>query len=329
MLESEKSAQDIQAIKLELEDYAKSTQHYKKYLQEIQIKLKYLSIFTSHKLDQVEIPTTNKIVHCILLTFYFSEILERCLESLFLERDRMDISVIENRSMNSDAIRKVVDKYRDKGLIKNHFIFNENIGANAFEITFDSNLLDLNYPFITVTDGDLIPDKSWLDEQITILNQCPEVFSVSTPLYYDNAPPKQREKAQTIPIQSKNSFYQECIAGWVLKTFRNSDWKDFIDFRKKHNIFFHDRSAYDYGKLYKHKKSVLTLNSKSYHLTWDYADSEYLTVKKSLGETTNNPWYHDRYSGFLLIRENQEELYCSAPPEVVHQKLSAQFNRTP
>ena len=329
MSKSQESAASIQKTRLELEGYAQSLQHYRNFLQQIEAKLKKLSHFPIQESQNIEIPKKKKLVHCVVLTFYFNEILERSLEGLLPEKDRIDVSVIENNSINSDAIRKVVDSYKEKGLVKNHFIFEKNIGTNAFEIAFDSNLLDLDYEYITVTDGDLVPDKGWLDEQITILEKCPEVFSVSMPLYYDNAPPKQREKAMKVPIQSENNFYKERIAGWVLKTFRTSDWKDFIAFRKKHKIFFHDSSSYMYSKLKKKMKSVLTLNTKSYHLTWDYSDSEYLKLKKSLGEKTNNSWYHNRYSGFLLIKESNKELNFPAPPEVVHQKLSAKLITTP
>lgn len=322
-------APHLQKVRLELEDYSQSLQNYRNFLQQIEAKVKQLSQFSIKESQNPEIVRNKKLVHCVLLTFYFNEILERCLEGLLPEKDRIDVSVIENSSVNSDAIRKVVDLYRDKGLVKNHFIFDENIGTNAFEIAFDSNLLDLDYEYITVTDGDLVPDQGWLDEQITILEKCPEVFSVSMPLYYDNAPPKQKEKAMKIPIESQNDLYQERIAGWVLKTFRNYDWQDFLAFRKKHKLFFHDRSAYDYGKLYKNKKSVLTLNSKSYHLTWDYANVEYLQLKKSLGEVSQHSWYQNKYSGFVLIKENSDDLYFPAPPEVVHQKLSAKLITTP
>ncbi|MDJ0515290.1 MAG: glycosyltransferase family A protein [Trichodesmium sp. MO_231.B1] len=328
MSKSQESAASIQKIRLELEGYAQSLQDYRKSLQQIKDKLNDRSHFPIQESQNIEIPRNKKLVHCVLLTFYFNEILERCLEGLLAEKNRIDVSVIENSSVNSNAIRKVVDLYRYKGLVKNHFIFEENIGTNAFEIAFDSNLLDLDYDYITVTDGDLIPDKGWLDEQIMILEKCPEIFSVSMPLHYDNAPPKQKEKTQEIPIESQNDLYQERIAGWVLKTFKNYDWKNFLAFRKKHKIFFHDRSAYDYGKFYKNKKSVLTLNSKSYHLTWDYANAEYLQLKKSLGEVSKHSWYQNKYSGFTLMKEKSEELYFPSPPEVAHQKLSAKLKTT-
>ncbi|NES70221.1 MAG: glycosyltransferase family 2 protein, partial [Okeania sp. SIO2D1] len=274
-MSNEISPPHLEKIRLELEGYSQSLHYHRKSLQQIEAKLKHLSCFPV-KQTQLEIPRNKKLVHCVLLTFYFNEILERCLEGLLPEKERIDVSVIENNSVNSDAIRKVVDSYRDKGLVKNHFIFEENIGTNAFEIAFDSNLLDLDYEYITVTDGDLIPDSGWLDEQITILEKFPEVFSVSTPLHYNNAPPNLKKQAMKVPIESENNFYKERIAGWVFKTFRTSDWKKFIAFRKKHKIFFHDSSSYIYAKEKKNMKSVLTIKAKSYHLTWDYSNSEYL-----------------------------------------------------
>ncbi|NET42670.1 glycosyltransferase family A protein [Okeania sp. SIO2B3] len=328
MSKSQESAASIQKIRLELEGYAQSLQDYRNSLQQIEAKLKDLSHFPIQETQALETPRNKKLVHCVLLTFYFNEILERCLEGLLPEKNRIDVSVIENSSINSDSIRKLVDSYREKGLVKNHFLFEENIGTNAFEIAFDSNLLDLEYQFITVTDGDLIPDKGWLDEQITILNQCPEVFSVSSELYYHNAPHRLRAEIMKIGIKSVNEIYNERLAGWWLKTFRVKDWKDFLAFRKKHKIFFHDRSAYDYGKFYKNQKSVLTLNSKSYHLTWDYANAEYLQLKKSLGEVSKHSWYQNKYSGFTLMKENSEELYFPSPPEVAHQKLSTKLKNT-
>lgn len=321
-------APHLQKVRLELESYSQSLQNYRNSLQQIEAKLKKLSHFPIQETQALETSRNKKLVHCVLLTFYFNEILERCLEGLLPEKNRIDVSVIENSSVNSNSIRKVVDSYKEKGLVKNHFIFDKNIGTNAFEIAFDSNLLDLDYEYITVTDGDLIPDKGWLDEQLKILNQCSEVFSVSSDLYYHNAPHRLRSEIMKIGIKSENEMYNERLAGWWLKTFRIKDWKDFLAFRKKHKIFFHDRSAYDYAKFYKDKKSVLTINSKSYHLTWDYANAEYLQLKKSLGEVSKHSWYQNQYSGFALIKENNEELYFSAPPEVAHQKLSAKLKTT-
>ncbi len=321
-MSNERSTPHLKKFRLELESYAQSLQNYRNSLQQIEAKLKYLSHFPIQENQSLETPKNKKLVHCILLTFYFNEILERCLEGLLPEKDRIDVSVIENSSVNSDAIRKIVDLYKDKGLVKNHFLFEENIGTNAFEIAFDSNLLDLDYEYITVTDGDLVPDKGWLDEQITILEKCPEVFSVSMPLYYDNAPPKRKEKAQKIPIESQNDLYQERIAGWVLKTFRNYDWQDFLAFRKKHKLFFHDRSAYDYGKFKRNMKSVLAKNFKSYHLTWDYVNEDYMKMKGGLKGKTRDPWYHDRYSSFKLITIDDQEVSFPAPKEVAHQRVN-------
>lgn len=315
------SVSNFPEIRQELESYTQSLKQYQNYLQQIQAKLKDLSHFPIQKNLVIETPRKKKLVHCVLLTFYFNEILERCLEGLLPEKNRIDVSVIENSSVNYDAIRKVVDSYRDKGLVKNHFIFEKNIGTNAFEIAFDSNLLDLDYEYITVTDGDLIPDKSWLDEQITILNQCPEVFSVSSDLYYHNASHGIREQVRKLSIESENEIYKERLAGWWLKTFRVKDWQDFIAFRKVNNIYFHDKSAYDYGKLKKNMKSVLAKSFKSYHLTWDYVNEDYMKMKGSLKGKTRDPWYHDRYSNFKLMSFNNQELSFPAPVEVSHQRI--------
>lgn len=317
------SVPHLKKVRLELDSYSQSLQYHRKYLQKIKAQLKNLSHFSIQKDQALETPRNKKLVHCVLLTFYFNEILERCLAALLPEKNRIDVTVIENSSVNSDAIRKVVDLYKKKGLVKNHFIFEHNIGANAFEIAFDSNLLNLNYPFITVTDGDLIPDKGWLDEQITILNQCPEVFSVSLELHLDNASPELRTRIKKIQtdVEFKNDLYKERIAGWVLKTLRTSDWKCFLNYRKTYNIYFHDRSAYDYGKQIKRMRSVTTIRSKCYHLTWDYANQNYLKIKGSLKGKTRDPWYHDRYSSFKLITIEDSEVSFPAPKEVTHQRI--------
>ncbi|MCL2923056.1 MAG: glycosyltransferase family 2 protein [Trichodesmium sp. MAG_R04] len=320
-MSKEMSVPHLKKVRLELDSYSQSLQYHRKYLQKIKAQLKKLSHFSVQKDQALETPRNKKLVHCVLLTFYFNEILERCLAGLLPEKNRIDVTVIENSSVHSDAIRKVVDSYREKGLVKNYFIFEENIGTNAFEIAFDSNLLDLDYEYITVTDGDLVPDKEWLDEQITILEKYPEVFSVSSDLYYNNAPHPVKTGVSKIAIESENEIYKERLAGWWLKTFRRKDWQDFVNYRKANNIYFHDRSAYDYGKIKKNMKSVLAKSFKSYHLTWDYVDQNYLKMKGSLKGKTHDPWYHARYSSFKLITIEDSEVSFPAPKEVTHQRI--------
>ncbi|NEO52696.1 MAG: hypothetical protein F6K54_06155 [Okeania sp. SIO3B5] len=321
MSKTPQSSANIQKTRLELNSSAQSLDYHRKFLQQVETKLKNLSCSSIKESQEVEISIQKKLVHCILLTFYFNEVLERCLEGLLPEKDRIDVSVIENSSVYSNTIQKVVDLYREKGLVKNHFIFDKNIGTNAFEIAFDSNLLDLDYEYIIVTDGDLVPDKGWLDEQIVILEKCPEVFSVSGELHLGNASVPLRHKILQIQnnVKFKNDLYKERNAGWVVKTFRASDWKDFLNFRKKNNVYFHDCSVHYYANINRNMRSATTLKSKCYHLTWDYVDNKYDELKKSLMAETNNPWYHNRYSAFRFINDCKQELLFPQPPEVPHQ----------
>ena len=89
-MSKEMSVPHLKKVRLELDSYSQSLQYHRKYLQKIKAQLKNLSHFSIQKDQALETPRNKKLVHCVLLTFYFNEILERCLAALLPEKNRID-----------------------------------------------------------------------------------------------------------------------------------------------------------------------------------------------------------------------------------------------
>jgi 2-C-methyl-D-erythritol 4-phosphate cytidylyltransferase len=76
-------------------------------------------------------------IPCYTLIFDQVDIIKRSLEFLSQYVDKIDLIIVENPSANTPEIKKVVDEYGAKGLIKRHYLMDENLTGNALAVAME------------------------------------------------------------------------------------------------------------------------------------------------------------------------------------------------
>jgi hypothetical protein len=246
------------------------------------------------------------------------DIIKTTLDCLSGYSDKADIFVIDNKSQNSEStILPYVNGLIAEGRLRGVFAFDENIAANAYELAFDSGILNLDaYKYVVVTDLDLRVGPGWLEDHLSILETCPEVFSVSVPLSMENIPPHLLDK---YPVPGKTTdCYEEFRPGVHLTTFRGKEFARFLEWRRLFGFFFADRYIEAFGT---HIEGKLTTQSRrflAYHLTWDIfgKDGEYYSEKYKAGATL---WRSDKYCAYTYIdRSTRCRCHPLVPPPHNH-----------
>lgn len=254
----------------------------------------------------------TKKIPCFLIAFFEYENIKKSLDFITKYTDRLDIHVIENYSENTEGqIKPYILDLIGEGKIKNYYLFDENIGANAIEVILRSNWSYLNnYEYFMITDGDLIikQDKKYLDELTKIMDENPEVFAAGAEMSLENLPSEDKyPDAKTwVPkahkVKDKN--YAEGPTGSWFLLYRT---KEFIEILLE--ILNANESLLD-SVVYQHcmkrgMKWARTINNKAYHLTWDsYSDENNPYTKWKGSKTFNEIWQHNKYCGFTLINND-------------------------
>lgn len=200
--------------------------------------------------------------------------------------ERCEITIIHNLSKETEQFIDVLNQWVKNGLIHKHIIFSENIANNAVKVVFRDALVDFgDAEYFILTDGDLLPDRGWLDEHMSILNKHDNVFVVGSDLYMDNLP---QYGQGWVPVAIDRGDYLDGKFGTHLMTFRTDDFNMMVDFLLKNNQSFCDTNYHLYAERWK-QKSVKTKQAKSVHLTWDlYRDINHPYTKERLNN--KNIW---------------------------------------
>ncbi|MBK1840738.1 glycosyltransferase family 2 protein [Azospirillum sp. YIM B02556] len=263
--------------------------------------------------------SSSKKILCFALAYLNVEVFERFISSIIPEKDKIDLVVVENGSKNSNKMREIVDRYADNFII-GHFLFRRNIYFNAMQLAIDeimrSSHINLgNYDYFIITDGDLVPDKGWLDEIISVLSHNAEVFSCGMGVHLVNKPASlSMQKVFPIPDVDCGS-YMESRMGWVFMTFTRENFYSFFSYRNKWQTLLHDQELFYYAKYRMQKKVGKIKNMKAYHLTWDYLTPEYIENKYKIID----PWQHNSYSEYVLhIPEYGSNYFFESPIVTEH-----------
>jgi len=248
---------------------------------------------------------SHKKIPCYVLIFDQIEIIQKTLDFLVQYSNKLDLFIIENPSDNTPEIKQIVDTHGKAGLIRRHYLFNKNITSTAFELVINNDLAKLQKsPYVLITDGDLVAEqKTWLDEEITILEQNPSVFACGVSLDMSNLPVVAFPDA-TSWVPSDRAIYPtffEAVTGGHLLLFRGREFSQFMLWKNKHGLNFVDGVMHRYCYEELHKKWARTKDAKAYHLTWDlYANIDHpytnLKTKKNFQDT----WYHSQKAGYIL-----------------------------
>lgn len=240
----------------------------------------------------------NKIP-LVVLVYDNHELTKQCLENFKELSDKLDIYVVENKSKDTGKISGLCAFLLDFGYIKKYILFEENISNNAIEVVFRDNLIDLNSEYIILTDGDLIPDKNWLNEHLSLLDTYDDIFVVGNSLKPDNLPTKAFPGCESWLSQDikHHASYIESKFGTHLLTFRTKEFKQMVKHFLQNKLKFCDTNYHKFGSDIMKKKSARTILTSSYHLVWDlYKDKNHPYTQKKINN--KNIWNHNKYCNY-------------------------------
>jgi hypothetical protein len=247
-------------------------------------------------------------IPCYVLAFFLFDEFKRCVDCLLKKSEYLDIKIIENNSKYTDKkFKPYILDLLGKGLISEYFLFEENISNNAIREIF-YNYIDwknIKSPFIMISDGDLLLEGDWLEEEIDILTKNNEVFCVGMELTLENLP--KVEGADKWVPKAKNHLFKNykigATGGWAL-LFRSKDLNDTINHLKKSNSNFIDGTFHNYaqsiGKVW-----ARTKKHKAYHLTWDID----FIPEHEYHEFRNRPfsekWCHEKSCAYTVYKATE------------------------
>lgn len=240
-------------------------------------------------------------IPCLALVYFDFSIVKTFLNFITQDSNRLALSIIENPSAQTeDAIRPYIETMMADSSIENYFLFEQNISNNAFEVILDHMESEFQSPYVLITDGDVTVERDgWLDEQIMILEKCPEVFACAVSLDMSNLPLESFPDAGGwVPETIDRGLYLEGDAGIHLTLFRTSDLRSFLAARRENNWKFRDGYIHNYARA-TGRSWARTKTSKAIHLTWDaYKDLNHPYTKMKLSKSFGEIWNHDKYCSF-------------------------------
>ena len=253
----------------------------------------------------------NQKIPCLILVYRNIEIIQECINYLLDFKNKLDLYVVENHSINTDKFIKpwILDLVESSS-IKKYFLFSQNISNNALETVFGSDELDLNTidsKYILFTDGDTLPlDSNWLSEELSILSNNSEVFCCSLTLDESNLPVESfPESVDWVPPPlSENSQYIEGHTGLHFLLIKKDDFVDFMKYKNLTNQKYRDSVMHNYCyQIY--RKWAKTKKARAKHLTWDlYQDRENAYTKLKTSKTQDEIWSHNFYSSFEVYEKS-------------------------
>lgn len=230
------------------------------------------------------------------------ELIEESIAGTIRNAPPSSLFVIENASPDTNKrIRPAMLRRVADGSVDGYFCFDKNITNNAYEVAFNSSLIEYaSYDYVTLTDFDLLPYDDWLAANIGLLEKYPNVFSASAPLSLDNMPVGLRDRlpARNFEPTEVHDEYDVFPSGLHLTTLRAADFVAYLRWQTRRGLNFRDRLLEAYGRETK-RISVRSRAIPVRHLTWDIVGTErsYQAVKNARGR---NLWMHDDTSAYTF-----------------------------
>ena len=234
----------------------------------------------------------NKIL--ILMNVYFNyEYVERTLDSIKENKGdfTIDFIFLENPSKYSFKIKELSKKYNI-----NHYICNENIAGQIYQLFYSSNQsLLTKYDYICLTESDVVLDTGCIDEALYILNNLNNigVCYVGLKLTLEKYKSIQKQIDRWVPKPRKKTFYAEGHTGTqfiIFKTYYFFKLMDAIENKKlckgiargcDKYFGYSDSNLYHLNNL-NNFNSVQTIKNKLDHIGWETSvglNNEYKQVK--------------------------------------------------
>jgi hypothetical protein len=251
------------------------------------------------------LPFKKKKILTYVLVFDQYEIIRKSLDFITRFSDQLEIVIIENPSASSPKIAKLIDVYGQDSKVKRHYLFKENIAANAFWAVLENERSEINRQgLVILTDGDLVcSDAGWLEEETNILKRSPFVFACGISLDMSNLPLKTFPEAinWVPPDESEQNDYFEARTGLHLLSMTSKNLLGFLDWIKGRDAPFVDSTLHYYCYEVLKKHWARTKKTNAYHLTWDlYNDLGDDYTKLKVEKSHKDIWYHQKTAGFKL-----------------------------
>ncbi|WP_379134714.1 glycosyltransferase family A protein [Paenibacillus sp. sgz500958] len=250
-------------------------------------------------------------IPCVVLVFYNADIIAKTMDFLQQYSDRLDFTVVENKSIHTDStIKPYLLKLVEERKISRYVLFNENITMNALRMTFDLGLVNLSdSKYVMITDGDLIVNNAdFLSEQIHIMDSHPELFACGVSLCTDNLPLNNYPEANTWIPNDITVFedYIETLTGAHLTLIRSEDFMLYLIYSKQMNYTILDVMMHEFCYRILGKRWGKTKISNAVHLTWDvYADSNHPYQQWKSQMNLHQLFVHDNYCSYEVYESKQ------------------------
>lgn len=251
----------------------------------------------------------SKII-CLVLAYFDFESIKTTCKGLVPYSDRLDLYIVENPSEATESHIKpfVLDLVRS-GHVSHYFLFDKNITNNAFEMVLQSEYINLqDSEYILLSDGDLeLSSQDWLDEELSIMRACPEVFACGINLDLSNLPLENFPTAHRwlAELLQRHRLYDEAATAMHLTLFRSRELQGFLSYLGcRPRLRFTDTELFNYCYGVLHMRWARTRKSLARHLAWDrYHDLVHPYTRRKLSKSFQDTWRHYRYCGFQVYTE--------------------------
>lgn len=242
-----------------------------------------------------------------MLAFFDAEVIEKALAAMQPFCDRLEIILVENASEHSHTIREVVWGFMRSGLVSRYFFFLENVSGIAVSTILRQHIDCRAHEFVMLCDADIAPlDPDWLDEEISVLRNHPEVYAIGGTLEMSNLPLAQFSDADTWvapPTADHGDYLEGPTGGWGL-LFRGPQLAAMLEHlaNRGERLIDGEMWLYCYGIL--GLRWARTKRAKVYHLTWDsYQNPDHPYTRYKRGKSLTEHWRHERTSEHIEITD--------------------------
>ncbi|MBT3298732.1 hypothetical protein HN385_07410 [archaeon] len=256
----------------------------------------------------------NKKILLTSIVYFNEELVKTHIDFLTSISDKADVIVLENPSDKTPEISEYCKDLVKQNKLYKYLLFDQNIGMNTFETLFNSSVVNINdYPYVIITDGDLIVEKSgWLEEQMYILDKYPDTYACGVKMSMENLPSIKLhpDANKWYPKSSKiTKDYEDGETGLNFLMYKTLVLKQFLDFIRDEKLTLMDTTMHVHCNHITRLQWRRTRNSECYHLTWDlYKDLKHEYTKLKTTKTREEMWFHGNYCDYSVYENNSEGL---------------------
>jgi hypothetical protein len=252
------------------------------------------------------VTTSTERIPCYVVVFDQVEIIRKSLNFLAEHSDDLELVVIENPSENTPEIGEIVGDLARAGKVARHYLFEENILGSVFSVVLEWERDTVrSRPLVLITEGDVTSsDPDWLEEQIHIVVNNPEVFACGVTLDPVNLPLDAFPNAHEwfLPDRATHDDYHESLGGLQLVLMRGHRLADFVEWLRQNNLPFIDNLLRRYCYETVGMRLARTQRAKALHLTWDlYNDLTHPYTQNKLRPEMWPEWWTRREGSCTLV----------------------------